>query len=70
MQTRVEDADDTVVMVGYDDTSITNMTFLLYCFEWMSGLKINYHKSEVFVFGVSEDEQLRITKMLKRPSIL
>ena len=30
---------------------IVNMKFLLYCFEWMTGLKINYHKSEVIAFG-------------------
>lgn len=30
----------------------------------MSGLKINYHKSEVVVFGVDEREQLRVAKML------
>ena len=44
-------------MMAYDDKSIINMKFLLYCFEWMSGLKINYHKSEVNVYGVSEEEQ-------------
>ena len=52
--THLQYADDTVVMVACDDESITNMKFLLYCFEWMSGLKINYHKSEVYVFGVEE----------------
>ena len=50
--------------MAYDDKSIINMKFLLYCFEWMSGLKINYHKSEVLVFGVSEAEQIRMAKML------
>ena len=53
-----------MVMVECDDTSITNMKFLLYCFEWMSGLKINYHKSEVYVFGVAESRQTTIANML------
>ena len=30
----------------------------------MSGLKINYHKSEVIAFGVSSEEQNRIANML------
>lgn len=30
----------------------------------MSGLKINYHKSEVIVFGVEQEEQMRIANML------
>lgn len=41
------------------------MKFLLYCFEWISGLKINYH-SEVFVFGASELEQQRVANLLKK----
>lgn len=40
------------------------MKFLLYCFEWMSGLKINYHKSEVIIFGVEENVQNRIANAL------
>lgn len=62
--THLQYADDTVIMMGCDDKSIINMKFLLYCFEWMSGLKINYHKSEVFVFVVPEEEQARIANML------
>ena len=57
-------ANDTVLMVGCEDNYIRNMKFLLYCFEWLSGLKINYHKSEVLVFGVDEAEQNRIANML------
>lgn len=30
----------------------------------MSGLKINYHKSEVFMMGMSEGEQQRVANML------
>ena len=51
-------------MVKYDDESIINIKFLLYYFEWMSGLKINYHKSEVLVFGVSKEGQDRTANML------
>jgi hypothetical protein len=47
-----------------EDATIRDMKFLLYCFEWMSGLKINYYKSEVVVFGVSDEEQWRIANML------
>lgn len=38
--------------------------FLLYCYEEMSGLKINYQKSEVFVLGVEEGEQAQIARWL------
>jgi hypothetical protein len=52
-----------VIMVDGSDTSILNLKLILYCFEWMSGLKINYHKSEVYVFGVDQQEE-RIANML------
>jgi hypothetical protein len=42
--------------------SIRNMKFILYCFEWMTGLK--YHKSEVVVLGVNLSEQQRVANMM------
>ena len=57
-------ADDTVILMALDDNTIRNTKFLLYCFEWMSGLKINYHKSEVVVFGAHEEERIRVANML------
>jgi hypothetical protein len=62
--THLQYADDTVVMVGCDENSIRNLKFLLYCFEWMSGLRINYHKSEVVAFGVDENYQTMIADTL------
>jgi hypothetical protein len=40
------------------------MKFILYCFEWLSGLKINCHKSEAYAFGMDEEEKMRISNML------
>jgi len=51
------------VIDGADD-SIANLKLILYCFEWLTGLKINYHKSEIFVFGVSQGERERLANML------
>jgi hypothetical protein len=51
-------------MVDGSDKSITNLKILLYCFEWLSGLKINYHKSEVILFGYSEEEKEKKANML------
>jgi hypothetical protein len=52
----IQYADDTILMVEGDDKSITHMNFILYCFEWLSGLKINYHKSEGHTFGMGEED--------------
>jgi hypothetical protein len=62
--THLQYADDTVVMVDCDNASIANLKFPLYGFEWMSGLKINYHKSEVVVFGVDKETESNIAKAL------
>jgi hypothetical protein len=46
-----------------DEDSFMKVKFLLYCNEEMSGLKINYQKSEVFGVGVSVVEQVRIANL-------
>jgi hypothetical protein len=56
--------DDTIICLEVDDNSIIHTKFFLYCFESLSGLKINYHKSEVMVTGVSDEERVRIANML------
>ena len=44
-------ADDTVIFLDHDIDLAKNMKLLLYVFEQLSGLKINYHKSDIFCFG-------------------
>lgn len=56
--------DDTVLMIECYDAYILNFKFLMYYFEWMSGLKINYHKSEVFLLGVDSLEAQGVANML------
>jgi hypothetical protein len=60
--THIQYADDTILMVEGDDRSIAQMKFILYCFEWFPGLKINYNKSEANIFG--KEEEVRIANML------
>jgi hypothetical protein len=62
--THLQYADDAVICLEIDENSIANTKFLLYYFENMSGLKINYHKSEVMVLGVPVEESARIARML------
>jgi hypothetical protein len=49
--THLQYAEDTVIFLEANDEYVTNLKFILYCFEEMSGLKINFHKSEVIVLG-------------------
>jgi hypothetical protein len=60
----VQYADDTILMIEGNDNLVINMKFILYCFEWISGLKINYHKSEAYLFGWEEEDKRRIVNML------
>jgi hypothetical protein len=62
--THIQYADDTILMIEGDDASEVNMKFILYYFEWLSELKINYHKSEAYVFGMEETAKDRIANML------
>jgi hypothetical protein len=44
-------ADDTVLCIEHDQEKAVNLKLLLYIFEMMSGLKINFLKSELFIIG-------------------
>jgi hypothetical protein len=60
----IQYANDTVIMIDGSESSIRNLKLILYCFEWMSGLKINFHKSEVFVSEADQGEKERLANML------
>jgi hypothetical protein len=50
-------ADDTILFLEHDLHKAVNMKLILCLFEELSGLKINFHKSELFCFGKAiEDE--------------
>jgi hypothetical protein len=43
---------------------VVNLKFILMCYKNMSGLKINYNKSETVVTGVSDKAKLRVARDL------
>jgi hypothetical protein len=51
--THLQYADDTIILLELEDNSLANLKFLLITFEILSGLKINFLKSEVIVMGAS-----------------
>ena len=51
-------ADDTVVFLDHNLDQARNVKLLLTAFEQMSGLKINFHKSELFCYGLAKDHEM------------
>jgi hypothetical protein len=49
--------------MDHDIDKSCNMKLLLFAFEQASGLKINFHKSEVFCFGAAQEELEQYTKL-------
>jgi hypothetical protein len=49
--------DDTIIFMEHDFEKAVNMKLFLCIFEQLSGLKINFHKSEIFCFGKAEKEE-------------
>ena len=56
-------ADDTILCLQDDIEGARNMNLLLYLFENMSGLKINFNKSEVAMVGEDEGKTLIYSEM-------
>jgi hypothetical protein len=58
-------ADDSLIFLEAEEEYVANLKFILYCFENMSGAKINFHKSEEVVVRASKEEGARIANCLK-----
>jgi hypothetical protein len=50
-------ADDTILFMEHDLAKAVNMKLILSFFEQLSGLKINFHKSELFCFGKAKEDE-------------
>jgi hypothetical protein len=48
-------ADDTILFLEQDLEKAVNMKLILCIFEQLSGLKINFHKSEIFCFDKAKE---------------
>jgi hypothetical protein len=46
---------DTILFMEHDLEKAKNLKLILSAFEHLSGLKINFHKSELLCFGEAQD---------------
>jgi hypothetical protein len=57
-------ADDTILCMDDEVETMTNMKILLYMYEKMSGLKINFGKSEVIMVSSDEQKTLMFSELI------
>lgn len=57
-------ADDTILFLENNEQKAVNMKMILTCFENVSGMKINYTKSELIPIEVPPDNTGKITDIL------
>jgi hypothetical protein len=50
-------ADDIILFMEHELEKEVNMKLIPCIFEQLSGLKINFHKSEIFCFGKAKEEE-------------
>jgi exonuclease III len=56
-------ADDTIIFLDHDPKQAKNLKLLLCAFEQLSGLKINFHKSEIFCYGAAKEMEQYYTNL-------
>lgn len=58
-------ADDTILCLQDDEASARNLKFLLCMYEQMSGIKINFEKSEVLMISRDDQKSLEFLVVFK-----
>jgi hypothetical protein len=61
----LQSADDTVIFMDNDLERAKNMKLLLCVFEQLSKLKINFHKSELFCYGTTKENQFEYAQIFR-----
>lgn len=62
--THLQYADNTVIFLEFFVQSLQNIRLILTCYEAMSGMKINFDKSEVYTVGLEDSDQQRVVEIL------
>jgi hypothetical protein len=56
-------ADDTLLFLENDLEKANNLKWLLICYEKMTGMKINYDKSDLLTIGIKEERVNELAKI-------
>jgi hypothetical protein len=60
-------ADDTILFLKSDEDTAYNMKWILPHFEKMSGMRINYHKSELIPMDLEDHEKQGMLEVFEFP---
>ena len=55
-------ADDTILFLQNDLLQAFHFKWLLACFKKLSGMRINYNKSDLITLGISEEDKLALAR--------
>ena len=55
-------ADDTILFLQNDLLQAAHFKWILACFEKLSGMKINYNKSDLLTLGISEEDKRALAR--------
>ena len=56
-------ADETLLLLKNDLQQARHFKFLLACFEHLSGMKINHHKSDLLTLNTPEEEKNNLARL-------
>jgi hypothetical protein len=56
-------ADDTLLFLRHDLLSDVHLKWIMVCFEQISGMKIDYNKSDMVHVNLDEDETLQYSRI-------
>jgi hypothetical protein len=56
-------ADDTIIFLDNDLEGAKNLKLLFTAFEQLSGLKINFNKSEIFCYGSTNGSKIEYSQI-------
>jgi hypothetical protein len=55
-------ADDTLLFLEHNNISVCHLKWIMVCYEKLSGMKINYHKSDMTLIKLGEEEAQQYAK--------
>ena len=62
--------DDTILFLENNINFARNLKWFLACFEYMSGLRINYHKTDLMTVHVNPEDARATAQVLDRKSVV